>query len=113
MFDYVDDQTKLRILNRWKGMSETDKTHFINQVAIVLSIWGSDEDGKRLVVDVLKFMAGNGSTTLADFGLYVDKLTNGKLAPDRKKKVERASLILESYRLKNGLSSIPHRDILI
>ena len=110
MFGEIDDKVKVRLLDSWKGMSETDKTHFINQVALSMSIWGSDEGGKRLVVEVLRMMAGNGSRTLADFGLYVDRLATNAVAT-KKNKIERAVLILEGYRIKNGLSSIPHQDI--
>ena len=111
MFGDIDDKVKVKLLDSWKNMSETDKTHFINQVALSMSIWGSDESGKRLVVEVLRMMAGNGSRTLADFGLYVDKLTETKAGSTKKSKIERAALILEGYRIKNGLSSIPHQDI--
>jgi len=113
MFDYIDDKTKVKVLKKWKKMSETDKAHFINQVAISMSVWGSDEKGKRLVLEVMNLMMSNGTTTLADFGIYVEKLNKTKLATGKKKEVERASLILEGYRIKHGLSSIPHRDITI
>ncbi len=113
MFDYIDDKTKTKILAKWKKMSETDKAHFINQVAISMSVWGSDEKGKRLVLEVMRLMMVNGTNTLADFGLYVEKLTRSKVGTAKKKEVERASLILEGYRIKHGLSSIPHRDITI
>ena len=113
MFDYIDDKTKAKILKKWKKMSETDKAHFINQVAISMSVWGSDEKGKRLVLEVMNLMMSNGTTTLADFGVYVEKLNKTKISTGKKKEIERASLILEGYRIKHGLSSIPHRDITI
>jgi len=113
MFDYIDDKTKTKVLKKWKKMSETDKAHFINQVAISMSVWGSDEKGKRLVLEVMNLMMSNGTTTLADFGIYVEKLNKTKISTGKKKEIERASLILEGYRIKHGLSSIPHRDITI
>lgn len=113
MFDYINDKTKSKILKKWKKMSETDKAHFINQVAISMSVWGSDEKGKRLVLEVMNLMMTNGTTTLADFGVYVEKLNKTKISAGKKKEIERASLILEGYRIKHGLSSIPHRDITI
>lgn len=113
MFDYINDEIKDRILKKWKKMSETDKAHFINQVAISMSVWGSDEKGKRLVLEVMNLMMSNGTTTLADFGIYVEKLNKAKISAGKKKEIERASLILEGYRIKHGLSSIPHRDITI
>lgn len=111
MFEDVDDETKEKLLRYWKVMSESDKMHFINQVAISLSIWGDDQNGKQLILDVLKILVKNGSTTLADFGLYVDNLLESKIPETKKAKIKRASLILEGYRIKEGLSSIPHRDI--
>ncbi len=110
-FDYVSDDTKRAVIGIWSGMSESDKTHFINQVALALSVWGDDVRGKRLVVEVLESMAENSTKTLADFGLYVRKAEASRLARDRVAKMKRASLVLEGYRLKHGLSSVPHKEI--
>ncbi len=111
VFEKVDDETKSRIIERWKTMSESDKTHFINQVSLVLSVWGSDDRGKQLVVDILKSMVSNGSSTLADFGLYTDKALQSTIDGDLKAKIKRASLILDGYRIKNSLPSEPHKEI--
>jgi len=111
MFDFISDEAKAKVLDKWRLMSETDKAHFINQVAIALSIWGSDEKGKKLVVEVLKFMTENGTSTLADFGIYTEKLLSIKAVSGRETKIKRASLILEGYRIKHSLPSEPHRDI--
>lgn len=110
-FDYVDLETKKHILDVWQVMSESDKTHFINQVALSLSVWGDDIRGKRLVVEVLQFMGQNSTKTLADFGIYAKKVESSRLARDRPNKMKRAILVLEGYRIKHGLSSIPHKDI--
>ena len=110
-FDYVDMEVKKKILSIWRKMSESDKTHFINQVALALSVWGSDVRGKRLVVEVLKHMGENGTETLADFGIYVRKIEKSRLARDRPKKMKRAVLVLDGYRIKHGLSSVPHREL--
>lgn len=110
-FDYVDLGTKRTILNIWADMSESDKTHFINQVALALSVWGDDVRGKRLVVEVLKSMAENSTKTLADFGIYTKEFEKHRLARDRPKKMKRATLVLEGYRIKHGLSSVPHKDL--
>lgn len=109
--DFVDMETKKRILNVWGKMTESDKTHFINQVALALSVWGSDVRGKRLVVEVLKHMGENGTKTLADFGIYARKIEKSRLARDRPKKMKRAVLVLEGYRIKHGLSSVPHKEL--
>lgn len=113
MFDNVEDETKEKLLRYWKAMSETDKIHFINQVAISLSVWGDDENGKKLVIEVIKMLLKNGSTTLADFGLYVENLLENKIPETKKAKIKRTSLILEGYRIKESLPSIPHKDITI
>lgn len=109
--DIIDEENKAKIITMWKNMSETDKTHFINQVAIALSIWGSTEQGKKLVVEVLRSLSNNGTRTLADFGLYVDDVASRKEAEGLGDKIKRASKIIEIYRIKNSLSSEPHRDL--
>ncbi|NYZ73733.1 hypothetical protein H0O00_01185 [Candidatus Micrarchaeota archaeon] len=109
--DFVDDEGKARIISMWKGMSESDKAHFINQVALAMSIWGSDEKGRRLVVEVLRLMTDDGTQTLADFGLYVDKVAAIKEAAGLSDKIKRATVIIEGYRVKNSLSSEPHREL--
>ncbi|HSB46916.1 MAG TPA: hypothetical protein VLD37_02795 [Candidatus Bilamarchaeum sp.] len=109
--DVLDQASENKILAIWKNMSESDKAHFINQVALALSVWGSDEKGKRAVVRVLGLMTENGTHTLADFGLYVDRITGSKEASGLDEKIKRASLIIEGYRIKNSLSSEPHREL--
>jgi hypothetical protein len=109
--DVLDAASENRILSIWKVMSESDKAHFINQVALALSVWGSDEKGKKMVVEVLRLMTNNGTHTLADFGLYVDKVIGSGEASGMEDKVKRASLIIEGYRIKNALSSEPHKEL--
>jgi len=109
--DFLDEHGKKRVVEIWRGMSETDKTHFINQVAIALSVWGSDERGRRMVVEILKLMTANGTSTLADFGLYVDRAMGIREAEGLNDKIRRASLIIEGYRIKNALSSEPHHEL--
>jgi hypothetical protein len=109
--DVLDDRIKEKILISWRDMSETDKGHFINQVALALSVWGSDEKGRMVVIEVLRAMANDGARTLADFGLYVDKVVGTKEATGLDSKIRRASLIIEGYREKNALSSEPHREL--
>jgi len=109
--DFIDDENKARIVGIWKAMSETDKAHFINQVALSMSVWGSDEKGKRLVVDVLGLMTSNGTSTLADFGLYIEKAIIAKKAVGMEDKIRRAAIIVEGYRIKNALPSEPHREL--
>jgi len=109
--DFIDDNGKTRIIGMWKGMSEADKAHFINQAALALSIWGDTEKGRRLIVETIRLMAGNGTNTLADFGLYVEKLNGIKEAGGMSDKIKRAVVIIEGYRVKNGLSSEPHREL--
>jgi hypothetical protein len=109
--DFIDDESKKRIIETWKGMSESDKAHFINQVALALSIWGSGKKGKRVVVEILRIMTEDGTKTLADFGLYVDKALELDEANGLDEDIKRAVLIIEGYRIKNALSSEPHREL--
>jgi len=109
----VSIETKRKAVEIWRGMSEGDKTHFINQVAIVLSTWGSDDDGKSMVVEVLDAMISDGSSNLVDFSLYLEKLLNSSHAGNEKtrQKIKRAIRILEDYRIRNALPGEAHREI--
>lgn len=111
VLDFLDDESKARIVGIWKSMSESDKAHFINQVALALSVWGSDEKGRRVVVEILHLMTNNGTSTLADFGLYVEKAIGLKESEGISDKIKRASIIIEGYRIKNALPSEPHREL--
>jgi len=109
--DFMDDKSKAKIVSIWKAMDENDKGHFINQVALALSIFGSEEKGKTIVVNILDMMCENGTNTLADFGLYIDKAISIPEAAGMNEKIKRAAIILEGYRIKNGLPSEPHHDL--
>lgn len=109
--DLLDEENKKKILRIWKEMSDNDKAHFINQVALGLSIWGSDPKGKRVVVEILKIMSSDGTGTLADFGLYIEEAIGTKGASGMDEKIKRAALIIEGYRIKNSLPSEPHRAL--
>lgn len=109
--DFLDEESKGRIVSLWKSMSESDKAHFINQVALALSVWGSDEKGKRIVVEILRLMTNNGTSTLADFGLYVEKALGLKESSGMDDKIKRAAIIIEGYRIKNSLPSEPHKEL--
>ena len=110
VFKEVGLEVKTKIVDRWKTMSETDKTHFVNQVSLALTVWGTDDEGRILVVDILKKMVSNGSSTLADFGLYIGDLFSKKFVT-KDKKIRRAALIIEGYRIKHELPSEPHKDL--
>jgi hypothetical protein len=109
--DVLDDRAKEKVLTTWQDMTESDKAHFINQVALALSVWGSDERGRMAVVEVLRVMVTSGTRTLADFGLYVDRISGSKEAAGIDGKIRRAALIIEGYRAKNAMSSEPHREL--
>lgn len=108
----VNDRIKKDLVTIWKTMNKNEREHFINQVALALSVWGADDQGKEIAVEVFKLMMENEITTLADFGLFVDDLLELDHIRERRGKIERAAVILEGYRTKYGLSSEPHRDIL-
>jgi hypothetical protein len=109
--EFLDEASKAKIVGIWKTMDENDKGHFINQVALALSVWGSEEKGRRIVIDILDMMCHNGTNTLADFGLYVDKALMLPDATGMGDKLKRAAIIIEGYRIKNGLPSEPHREL--
>ncbi len=109
--DILDEANENKIVALWKTMTESDKAHFINQVALALSIWGSDVKGKKVVVQVLRLMTNNGTSTLADFGLYVDRAVGTEGTAGLEDKIKRASLIIEGYRIKNALASEPHHEL--
>ena len=110
VFAGVSDGLKGKIVDTWKTMNESEKTHCINQMALSLSIWGSDAKGTRMVMRILERMVEDGSTNLIDFGLYIDELFEEKEF-DRQEKVQRAPAIVERYRIKNALPGEPHKDI--
>ncbi len=108
----IDEETQKTIIGTWHDMTEDDKGHFINQVALAMSIWGSNRKGRKMVVEVLRFMADNGTSTLADFGVYIERALIDDEGPKGSlNKIRRAATVIEGYRIKNALSSIPHRDL--
>jgi hypothetical protein len=110
-FEKIDLSTKKKMVEIWGKMDDEDKNHFVDQVALALSIWGCDEAGKLLVANIMGTLVENGSKTLADFGLYIEEYLEGNSGEKRRGKMERASGIIARYRLKNALSSVPHKDI--
>lgn len=111
VFEILDDGTKQLIITAWKKMNETEKTHFINQVSLALTVWGTDEAGKKAVVDTLTHLIKDGSKDLSDFGLYVRRLYEKKDLGAKLDKIKRAALIIEGYRIKNALTSEPHKEL--
>lgn len=109
-FENVDEETKKEMVAIWKGMSEEDREYFVDQVALALSIWGGDEAGKLLVARVMTQLVKDGSRNLADFGLYIDEYLSSNARESRKEQMGRASDIITRYRMKNALSSVPHKD---
>lgn len=109
VFEDVDEDTKKKIVKVWEKMSEKDRDFFVDQVALGLSIWGSDETGKSFIAKILTKMVEDGSENLSDFGLYVETILEE--ANKREEKVRKAGIIIEDYRLRNALSSVPHKEI--
>ncbi len=105
LFSDLNPEIRKKVVSSWSSMSEDDKTHFINQLSLGLSIWGSDDPGKSIALNVLQKMVEDGSANPSDFGIYLDDLVSKKAINDRSDKVKRASLIIEGSRLKNSLSS--------
>lgn len=109
VFEDVDENTKKRLVKVWEKMSEKDRDFFVDQVALGLSIWGSDETGKSFIAKILAKMMEDGSENLSDFGLYVETILGE--ADKREDKVRKAGIIIDDYRLRNALSSVPHKEI--
>ena len=110
-FEKIKIGTKKDMVRIWKEMNEEDKDYFVDQVALALSIWGADDAGKTLVSKVLATLVEDGSENLADFGLYIEEYLSSNSGERRKGKMERAHGIIARYRLKNALSSVPHKEI--
>jgi hypothetical protein len=109
VFEDVDEATKKKLVGVWKGMEERDRDFFIDQVALALSIWGSDQTGKSFIAKILTRMVEDGSGNLSDFGLYLEAVTGE--AGKREGKVKKAGAIIDDYRMRNALSSVPHKEI--
>ena len=110
-FEKIDVETKRNMVKIWKNMGTEDKDYFVDQVALALSIWGTDERGTFLVAKVMATLVKDGSENLADFGIYIENYLKRNKREKRKGKMERASGIIGRYRLKNALSSVPHKEI--
>ncbi|MBD3389774.1 hypothetical protein GF415_02345 [Candidatus Micrarchaeota archaeon] len=110
-FEKINMVRKKDMVRIWKEMKMEDKDYFVDQVALALSIWGTDEKGKVLVAEVLGTLIEDGSENLSDFGLYIEEYLVKNKKESRKGKMERASGIINRYRLKNALSSVPHKEI--
>jgi len=98
-----------RMAKLWKGMDEEEKEHFVNQVALALSVLGDNKTGREAVAQAIKLLLLDGSTNLADIGLYLDKVAKGLRDRKLAHKIRKASLLLDSYRLRYDLSPVPHK----
>ncbi|MGV8176698.1 MAG: hypothetical protein ACP5NX_02795 [Candidatus Bilamarchaeaceae archaeon] len=109
LFSDMGMEHKEFLVKRWKGMDKAHQNHFINQVALTLSVCGSDLDGRKVVVDVLHELVKDGSGNLSDFGIYLGKLLDERRFNGMTVKAKRASNIVEGYRMKHDLPSEPHK----
>ena len=109
VFGDIDSKVKKKVVKIWSKMKAKQRDYFIDQVALALSVWGSDEGGRRIVTEVLNILVEDGSENLSDFGLYVEKYLEGG-GGKRAQKVRRAGKVIEDYRLRNALSSVPHKE---
>jgi len=111
IFSELNEDLRKKVASSWQAISESEKDHFINQISLALIVWGSDDVGKKILVNVIENQFNDGSSNLADFGLYVRTLLKSADVAERKDKVYRAKGIIENYRMKNALPSEPHKDI--
>jgi pantothenate kinase-related protein Tda10 len=113
-FEKVPFEAKKRIIDLWKFMRQEDKEHFINQVALALSIWGSDDQGKTMVARVMEILVKDGSKNLSDFGIYIDKLMlveQDKALESRGNEIVKVIEVVDAYRIRYEMSSEPHKTI--
>jgi hypothetical protein len=113
-FEKVSFEVKKRIIDIWKFMRQEDKEHFINQVALALSIWGSDDMGKTMVARVMEILVRDGSKNLSDFGIYIDKLMlleQDKGIGSRSGAIVKTIEVVDAYRIRYEMSAEPHKTI--
>ncbi|MFA5077365.1 MAG: hypothetical protein WC488_02980 [Candidatus Micrarchaeia archaeon] len=109
LFDDFESEAKKKLGAIWKAMSQEDREHFINQVALALSVVGSDEKGKKLMAGLLGNMLEDGSRNLADVGLYLEFVDEAELK-GKEDKFRKAQSMLENYRFKHDLPSEPSKE---
>jgi hypothetical protein len=113
-FEKVSTEIKKKIVDIWKFMSEEDKEHFINQVALSLSMWGTDDEGKGIVARVMEILVSDGSKNLADFGIYIDKLMlieNDARIEGKNDEIVKAIEVVDAYRIRYEMASEPQKSI--
>jgi hypothetical protein len=113
-FDKVPFEAKKRIVDLWRYMKQEDREHFINQVALALSVWGADDQGKSMVAKVMESLVKDGSKNLSDFGIYIDRLIlaeNDKALEARNGEIVKAIEVVDAYRIRYEMSSEPHKTI--
>ncbi len=111
IFENFELGIKKKLVVIWKAMNESDRSHFINQVALALSVLGNDEKGKKIAEELVLNMLEDGSKNLSDFGLYLEFLGE-KTISGKEEKVAKVSSLVESYRFKHGLPSEPAREFI-
>ncbi len=109
IFDGFDADMKRKLVVIWKSMSAEDRDHFINQMALSLSVWGSDDRGTKIAVELVKNLLEDGSKNLADFGLYLEYLDERMLS-SKEQKYKKAMNMLDDYRFKHALPSEPAKE---
>lgn len=111
LFEDFGADEKKKLVAIWKAMRPADKEHFINQCAIGLSVWGSDERGKKVIASLISNMLEDGSKNLADIGLYLEFLDEGEIK-GMEEKFRKAMSLIDSYRFKHDLPSEPAKDFI-
>jgi hypothetical protein len=113
-FEKVSIEVRKKIVDIWKFMGEEDKEHFINQVALSLSVWGTDEEGKGIVARIMEILVKDGSKNLADFGIYIDKLMlieNDEKLEEKNDDIIKAIEVVDAYRIRYEMPSEPQKSI--
>ncbi len=98
------EKLKKPLIKIWQEMSDEDKDHFINQVALFLTFYDKgkkEEEGKKLVVSALKELVESGCRNLADIGIFLAKRNKKDSA------FEKAVGAIVRYRFRFALPSEP------
>ncbi len=83
-------------------MSEEDKEHFVNQIALLLTFYeGKEEVAKRIILDSIKRLVEDKCRNLADVGIYITKEN------EKDQEFKKAVKAINRYRFRAALPGEP------
>ena len=99
-FDSLPPQRKKKLIEAWKNMSQEDKAHFRNQIALALVLMGNTKTSKKTIAKILDYMIDH-TNNLSEFGHWFNKYMS-KISR-KPKNASKAGIMLEAYRMKYAL----------